>query len=58
MMYASKRDTREVRREKGGKRAAIKDKDWILKKKELNKRRGKAVPHDSKFTARKRRPKF
>ena len=36
----------------------VKDKDWILRKKELNRTRGKQVPNDSKFTARKRRPKF
>ena len=34
-------------------------KDWILKKKELYRKRGKMeVPLDSKYTARKRRPKF
>ncbi|CAH7690887.1 S-adenosyl-L-methionine-dependent methyltransferase [Phakopsora pachyrhizi] len=33
--------------------------DWILKKKELYRKRGKEeVPLDSKFTGRKRRPKF
>ncbi|KAJ9091548.1 hypothetical protein QFC21_007173 [Naganishia friedmannii] len=35
------------------------DKDWIMKKKELYRNRGKeGVPRDSKFTARKRKPKF
>jgi 18S rRNA (guanine1575-N7)-methyltransferase len=39
-------------------RKPIKDKDWVLRKKELNRKRGKEVPLDSKYTARKRRPKF
>ena len=34
------------------------DKDWVLRKKELNRVRGKVTPLDSKFTARKRRTKF
>ncbi|KAJ7709694.1 S-adenosyl-L-methionine-dependent methyltransferase [Mycena rosella] len=43
----------------GGKRKGVKDKDWILKKKELYRKRGKeSVPRDSKFTGRKRRPVF
>lgn len=33
-------------------------KEYILRKKELMKKRGKEVANDSKFTARKRRPKF
>lgn len=38
--------------EKGGK-------DWILRKKELYRKRGREdVPTDSKFTGRKRRPQF
>ncbi|KAI0699697.1 williams-Beuren syndrome critical region protein 22 [Cytidiella melzeri] len=52
---------REKLRGKGkdGKRKGIKDKDWILKKKELYRQRGKeSVPRDSKYTARKRRPVF
>jgi len=50
---------RHRKREKGGKRKSIKDKDWILRKKELYRRRGKeSVPHDSKFTGRKRKAVF
>ncbi|KAH9951256.1 S-adenosyl-L-methionine-dependent methyltransferase [Amylocystis lapponica] len=46
-------------RSKGAKRKSIKDRDWILKKKELYRQRGKeSVPRDSKFTARKRKPTF
>lgn len=33
-------------------------KEYIMRKKELMKKRGKMVAKDSKFTARKRRPKF
>jgi len=53
------RRERERRREKNVKRKNVKDKEWILKKKELYRQRGKeGVPRDSKFTARKRRPVF
>ncbi|KAK7020442.1 putative 18S rRNA (guanine-N(7))-methyltransferase [Favolaschia claudopus] len=44
---------------KSGKRKNLKDRDWILQKKELYRKRGKeGVPKDSKFTGRKRRPVF
>nr|GAT60035.1 predicted protein [Mycena chlorophos] len=50
---------REREKNKNGKRKNVKDRDWILKKKELYRRRGKeSVPNDSKFTGRKRRPVF
>ncbi|KAH6918346.1 williams-Beuren syndrome critical region protein 22 [Coprinopsis sp. MPI-PUGE-AT-0042] len=53
-----RRREREKTRSKG-KRKNVKDKDWILKKKELYRKRGKEhVPNDSKFTGRKRRPVF
>ena len=39
-------------------RRPAKDKKWVLHKKELYRSRGKDTPLDSKFTARKRRPKF
>ncbi|TFK76325.1 williams-Beuren syndrome critical region protein 22 [Pluteus cervinus] len=49
---------REQRRMKG-KRKPGRDRDWILKKKELYRKRGKEdVPRDSKFTGRKRKPVF
>ncbi|KAI9105427.1 S-adenosyl-L-methionine-dependent methyltransferase [Phlyctochytrium arcticum] len=54
--YASKR-TRE-RRVKSSSRKPVKDKHWVQHKKELNRSRGKEVPTDSKYTARKRRVKF
>ena len=44
---------------KGGKeRAGVKTKDWILAKKERQRRQGKTVIPDSKFTGRKRKPRF
>ncbi|TCD64540.1 hypothetical protein EIP91_003978 [Steccherinum ochraceum] len=54
----------EARRERSGKktnkkRKGIKDRDWILKKKDLYRKRGKeSVPNDSKYTGRKRRAAF
>ncbi|RPD66087.1 S-adenosyl-L-methionine-dependent methyltransferase [Lentinus tigrinus ALCF2SS1-7] len=54
-----KRRERLRAKEKGGKRKNPKDKDWILKKKELYRQRGKEdVPRDSKYTGRKRKPVF
>ncbi|KAF8892466.1 methyltransferase [Infundibulicybe gibba] len=54
-----RRRARDHLKTKSGKRKTLKDKDWILKKKELYRKRGKeSVPHDSKFTGRKRRPVF
>ncbi|EIN07252.1 S-adenosyl-L-methionine-dependent methyltransferase, partial [Punctularia strigosozonata HHB-11173 SS5] len=54
-----RRRAREQRRDRSGKRKSVKDKDWILKKKELYRRRGKeSVPHDSKYTGRKRKAIF
>ncbi|KAI0306335.1 S-adenosyl-L-methionine-dependent methyltransferase, partial [Multifurca ochricompacta] len=52
-----KRRQRESRRERSGKQKAVKGgRDWILRKKELYRRRGKEeVPRDSKYTGRKRR---
>jgi len=55
-----KRRQRESRRERNGKVKLAKDgREWILQKKELYRRRGKDdVPHDSKYTGRKRRANF
>lgn len=54
-----RRREKERTRSKSGKRKTVKSKDWILKKKELYRQRGKeGVPLDSKFTGRKRRPVF
>ncbi|KAF8077830.1 S-adenosyl-L-methionine-dependent methyltransferase [Lyophyllum atratum] len=54
-----RRRDRERGKTKNGKRKSVKDRDWILKKKELYRKRGKEdVPRDSKFTGRKRRTIF
>lgn len=54
-----RRREKERKRDISGKRKNMKDKDWILKKKELYRQRGKeGVPRDSKFTGRKRKPIF
>ncbi|KIY72105.1 williams-Beuren syndrome critical region protein 22 [Cylindrobasidium torrendii FP15055 ss-10] len=54
-----RRRERERARSRGGKRKSIKDRDWILKKKELYRKRGKeSVPNDSKFTGRRRKAIF
>ncbi|KAK0503369.1 S-adenosyl-L-methionine-dependent methyltransferase [Armillaria luteobubalina] len=54
-----RRRERERTRSKSGKRKPVKGRDWILKKKELYRKRGKeSVPRDSKFTGRKRKPVF
>ena len=39
-------------------KTASKDIDWIMRKKETRRKRGQKVVNDSKFTGRKRRPKF
>ncbi|KIJ69026.1 hypothetical protein HYDPIDRAFT_172520 [Hydnomerulius pinastri MD-312] len=57
--HFERRREKEKKRDRSGKRKNVKDKDWILKKKELYRQRGKeGVPRDSKFTGRKRRPTF
>ncbi|KAG0699652.1 S-adenosyl-L-methionine-dependent methyltransferase [Suillus ampliporus] len=54
-----RRREKERKRDVSGKRKNIKDKDWILKKKELYRQRGKeGVPRDSKYTGRKRKAIF
>jgi 18S rRNA (guanine1575-N7)-methyltransferase len=52
---------RAMQRGKGkkkGKRAGVKSRDWILQKKEQQRRRGLEVRPDTKYTGRKRREKF
>ncbi|KAF5389842.1 hypothetical protein D9757_003694 [Collybiopsis confluens] len=56
-----KRRARDLKKDKNGKRKSQKavDRDWILRKKELYRKRGKeTVPRDSRFTGRKRKPTF
>ncbi|KAI9208954.1 S-adenosyl-L-methionine-dependent methyltransferase [Polychytrium aggregatum] len=54
VLYTSKR----MHDRRKGKKANIKDKNWIQRKKELGRIRGKKVANDSKYTGRKRGPKF
>jgi len=39
-------------------RVAVKRRSWVLEKKERQRRQGRDVREDSKYTGRKRRPKF
>ncbi|PRP76919.1 hypothetical protein PROFUN_06197 [Planoprotostelium fungivorum] len=39
---------------KKGKRSSVKDRDWVIKKKESQRKKGKDVRPDTKYTARKR----
>jgi len=41
-----------------GSRPSIKSREWIQNKKERQRKQGKDVVHDSKYTGRKRGPKF
>ncbi|KAI5833568.1 S-adenosyl-L-methionine-dependent methyltransferase [Schizophyllum commune] len=59
VQFERRREREKRRIESKGKRKSVKDKDWILRKKELYRKRGKeSVPRDSKFTGRKRKPTF
>jgi len=57
---ASATFTNSERQKRSGKmrNRASHDRDWILHKKETARRRGQDVAPDSKFTGRKRKPKF
>ncbi|CAG8465539.1 12699_t:CDS:2 [Dentiscutata erythropus] len=58
IIYSSQR-IQERQRTKGKQRKSIKEKDWVMHKKEVARMKGtKSVPLDSKYTARKRKPKF
>jgi len=53
------RRERASKRDKDSKRKSINGRDWILRKKELYRKRGKeSVPRDSKYTGRKRKTVF
>lgn len=54
----SRETQRENRRAKGEHRPAVKSYDWIMKKKERQRKAGKAVKSDSKFSGRKRAAGF
>ena len=49
---------RKKREKGGGKRKGVKSRDWVLAKKEQQRRRGLDVREDSKYTARKRKDKL
>ncbi|KZO97815.1 S-adenosyl-L-methionine-dependent methyltransferase [Calocera viscosa TUFC12733] len=53
--YERRRGLQKKDRRKTGKTGNVRDKDWILRKKELYRQRGKTeVPRDSKYTGRRR----
>ncbi|CAD7954531.1 unnamed protein product [Amoebophrya sp. A25] len=52
------RERQKRKKTKTGKLSSVKTKDWIVKKKEQMRSRGQVVKQDSKFTGRKRKPKF
>ncbi|XP_065174418.1 probable 18S rRNA (guanine-N(7))-methyltransferase [Sycon ciliatum] len=49
---------RERIRKRKGDRTPLKSRDWIVRKKERSRRQGKEVRRDTKYTGRKRAPKF
>jgi hypothetical protein len=52
------RPQRLPKKPRRGERAPLKSRDWVQKKKDKQRKQGKAVAHDSKYTGRSRRPKF
>ncbi|KAF8519486.1 williams-Beuren syndrome critical region protein 22 [Hysterangium stoloniferum] len=59
VQFERRREREHKRPDKKRKNVKTVDKDWILKKKELYRQRGKEdVPRDSKYTGRKRRVAF
>ena len=56
--FESKRERQQSSKSKAKTKKAIDAKQWIIHKKELNRRRGKEVPSDSKYTGRKRKTAF
>ena len=55
--FESKRYQRKNKK-RNGKRIAPKSKEWILNKKDRQRRQGKSVRRDTKFSGRKRKDKF
>ena len=49
--------TEKPRRQRRGKKP-IKDKQWVIQKKEYQRKQGREVQSDSKFTGRKRKDRF
>jgi len=57
-ILVSERQVNKVRVREEKHRKSIKTRDWVLEKKERQRRRGKKVRPDTKYTGRKRGPKF
>jgi 18S rRNA (guanine1575-N7)-methyltransferase len=56
--YADEPSSASSHRKGKGRRTAVKSKDWVKEKKERQRRQGRDVRPDSKYTGRKRGPKF
>ncbi|KAJ1659747.1 18S rRNA (guanine1575-N7)-methyltransferase [Dispira simplex] len=56
--YSHNRLKSQRRRPHGASRVPVKDRNWVIRKKEAARARGEDVPKDSKYTARKRRTRF
>eukprot|EP00286_Rhodomonas_abbreviata_P018614 CAMPEP_0181297444 /NCGR_PEP_ID=MMETSP1101-20121128/5241_1 /TAXON_ID=46948 /ORGANISM="Rhodomonas abbreviata, Strain Caron Lab Isolate" /LENGTH=282 /DNA_ID=CAMNT_0023402377 /DNA_START=1 /DNA_END=849 /DNA_ORIENTATION=+ len=56
--FTNKRNREKKERGQRGRSKGIGKKEWTLNKKQRQRAQGKTVPEDSKYTARKRRPKF
>lgn len=56
LFYDKYRQT--TQKSKGKKRASVKSRDWVVEKKERQRRQGREVRPDSKYTGRKRGPKY
>lgn len=49
----------QMKKNRSKSKKKVKDRDWVLRKKELSRKRGKLdVPLDSKYTGRKRKDRF
>ncbi len=57
LVFSLSRDRTNLSRRDGA-RPSIKSREWIQNKKERQRKQGKDVVHDSKYTGRKRGPKF
>ena len=55
-IHAGKKKNKSGKKKRGKERFT--DRDWITAQKERRRARGKQVPNDSKFSGRKRKPKF
>lgn len=53
-----RRQLQEAAASRKKRKRPVKDREWVLRKKELARKRGQEVAPDSKYTARKRRIKF